>query len=55
MFRKDGTKITYEREGDEIPGTIPADIIFVLQTKPNDKYEREGDHIIYKVYNAYIL
>merc|ERR1712070_95044 len=43
---KDGTKITYEKEGDEAPGTIPADIQFVVSTKPHDVFERSGDDLI---------
>lgn len=43
---KDGTKITFEREGDESPGKIPADIIFTLQTKPHDRFQREGDDLV---------
>ena len=48
---KDGTKITFEGEGDDVhPGSvIPADIIFTLQTKPHDRFEREGDDLIHKV------
>jgi len=46
---KDGTKITFENEGDEGPGIIPADIVFTLQTKPHDRFEREGDDLIHKV------
>lgn len=46
---KDGTKITYEREGDELPGVIPADIIFTLETKPHDRFQREGDNLIHIV------
>lgn len=42
---KDGTKITYEREGDETPNAIPADIVFTLQTKPHDRFTREGDDL----------
>jgi DnaJ homolog subfamily B member 4 len=44
---KDGTKITFEREGDEGPGLIPADIIFTIQTKPHDRFRREGDDLHY--------
>lgn len=44
---KDGTKITFEREGDEYPNTIPADIVFTLHTKPHDRFEREGDNLVY--------
>lgn len=43
---KDGTKITFEREGDELPGVVPADIVFTLQTKPHDRFERDGDDLI---------
>jgi len=48
---KDGTKITFEREGDEQPGVIPADIVFTIQTKPHDRFERSGDDLIYNVSN----
>ncbi len=44
---KDGTKITYEKEGDELPGVIPADIIFTVQTKPHPLYSRDNDDLIY--------
>jgi len=43
---KDGTKITYEKEGDEAPGTTPADIIFVITSKPHEVFSREGDDLI---------
>ena len=43
---KNGTKITFENEGDEAPGVIPADIVFTLQTKPHDRFERDGDDLI---------
>jgi DnaJ homolog subfamily B member 4 len=46
---KDGTKITFEKEGDELPGVVPADIIFTIQTKPHEKFERDGDNLIYVV------
>uniref|UniRef100_A0A0K0F8Z4 DnaJ homolog dnj-20 n=1 Tax=Strongyloides venezuelensis TaxID=75913 RepID=A0A0K0F8Z4_STRVS len=45
---KEGTKITFHKEGDERPGHIPADIIFVLKQKPHNLYEREGFNIVYK-------
>ncbi|CAM9868949.1 unnamed protein product [Discosporangium mesarthrocarpum] len=43
---KDGTRITFEREGDEQPGVIPADIVFVLKTKPHQRFEREGNNLL---------
>jgi len=45
---KAGTKITFEREGDELPGIIPADITFILGEKPHGKFERNGNDLIYK-------
>ena len=44
---KAGTKITFEREGDQIPGKVPADIVFVIKDKPHPKYKRDGENIIY--------
>jgi len=44
---KAGTKITFPEEGDETPGTIPADIIFVLEEKPHPYFVREGANLIY--------
>jgi len=44
---KDGTKITFEREGDESPGIEPGDIVFVLSTKPHERFTREGDDLLY--------
>lgn len=34
---KTGTKITYEKEGDELPGVVPADIVFILNIKPHPR------------------
>lgn len=44
---KDGTKITFTGEGDQAPGVKPADIIFVLKSKPHDRYSRDGDDLIH--------
>jgi DnaJ-class molecular chaperone len=46
---KDGTKITFESEGDEGPGVTPADIVFTLHTKPHERFVREGDNLVYTV------
>mmetsp|Transcript_8540 Transcript_8540/g.14163 ORF Transcript_8540/g.14163 Transcript_8540/m.14163 type:complete len:416 (+) Transcript_8540:77-1324(+) len=45
---KDGTKITFEKEGDQAPGVVPADVIFTLKTKPHERFKREGDHLLYE-------
>lgn len=44
---KDGTKVTFENEGDEVPGVIPADIVFTLQTKPHSRFQRDGDDLLH--------
>lgn len=44
---KAGTKITFQREGDQIPGKIPADIIFIIRDKPHGTFKREGSDIRY--------
>jgi DnaJ family protein B protein 4 len=52
---KEGTKITFERAGDELPGVQPADIVFVVQTRPHEYFERDGDDLIYKVCIAVLI
>ncbi|XP_043094050.1 dnaJ homolog subfamily B member 1b [Puntigrus tetrazona] len=44
---KEGTKITFPREGDETPTNIPADVVFVVKDKPHPVYKRDGSDIIY--------
>jgi DnaJ family protein B protein 4 len=42
---KEGTKITFEKEGDEKPNEEPADIIFVLKEKPHARFKRVGNDL----------
>ncbi|XP_070773510.1 dnaJ homolog subfamily B member 1b [Enoplosus armatus] len=44
---KEGTKITFPKEGDETPTNIPADVVFVLKDKPHSVFKREGSDIVY--------
>lgn len=44
---KEGTKITFPREGDETPTNIPADVVFVVKDKPHPLFRRDGSDIIY--------
>ena len=44
---KAGTKITFPREGDQGPNTIPADIVFVIKDKAHPFFKREGADLIY--------
>lgn len=44
---KAGTKITFQREGDQNAGCIPADIVFIIKDKPHPRFKRDGTDIIY--------
>ena len=44
---KEGTKITFPKEGDETPRNIPADVVFVLKDKLHSVFKRDGSDIIY--------
>nr|XP_020511666.1 dnaJ homolog subfamily B member 1-like [Labrus bergylta] len=44
---KEGTKITFPKEGDERPTNIPADVVFVLKDKPHPIFKRDGSDIVY--------
>jgi DnaJ-class molecular chaperone len=46
---KAGTKVTFAKEGDQIPGKIPSDIVFVINEKPHPKFSREGNNLRHKV------
>ena len=38
--------MTFENEGDEAPGVVPADIAFVVAEKEHERFTREGDNLI---------
>ncbi|KAM7478865.1 hypothetical protein LguiA_027078 [Lonicera macranthoides] len=42
---KKGTKITFEGKGDERPGTLPADIIFIIDEKQHHLFKRLGNDL----------
>lgn len=44
---KAGTKITFPREGDQSPNTIPADIVFIIKDKPHPYFKRDGADLIF--------
>ncbi|KAE9003913.1 hypothetical protein PF011_g12692 [Phytophthora fragariae] len=44
---KDGTKVTFEGEGDAMPGRPAQDIVFVIRQKPHNKFQRDGDNLLY--------
>merc|ERR1712107_848061 len=44
---KSGTKVTFNQEGDRIPGKIPADIAFIIRDKPHPIFTRDGTNLKY--------
>ncbi|XP_045150159.1 dnaJ homolog subfamily B member 1-like [Echinops telfairi] len=44
---KEGTKITFPKEGDQTSSNIPADIVFVLKDKPHNIFKRDGSDVVY--------
>lgn len=44
---KAGTKITFQREGDQSRNKVPADIVFIIRDKPHPHFKREGSDIRY--------
>ncbi|XP_071953894.1 dnaJ homolog subfamily B member 1-like [Antedon mediterranea] len=45
---KEGTRITFPKEGDQTASNIPADIVFILKDKPHPVFTREGSNLIFK-------
>ena len=43
---KKGTKITFQEKGNQEPGVIPADLIFVVDEKPHAVFKRDGNDLI---------
>uniref|UniRef100_A0A8C3Q5W9 Uncharacterized protein n=1 Tax=Geospiza parvula TaxID=87175 RepID=A0A8C3Q5W9_GEOPR len=42
-----GTRITFEKEGDQGPNIIPADITFVVQEKLHPRFKRIENNLLY--------
>ncbi|KAL8141956.1 hypothetical protein V2J09_014988 [Rumex salicifolius] len=43
---KKGTKITFPEKGNQEPGVIPSDLVFVIDEKPHPVYKRDGNDLI---------
>ncbi|XP_027356022.1 dnaJ homolog subfamily B member 1 [Abrus precatorius] len=43
---KKGTKITFPDKGNQQPNQLPADLVFVIDEKPNDFYKRDSNDLI---------
>lgn len=46
---KDGAKIKFSGEADEIPGTLAGDVIIVVQEKEHDKFKRKGADLVHDI------
>jgi DnaJ C terminal domain/DnaJ central domain len=44
---KNGEKITFHEEADESPGMLPGDVVFVIQSKPHDVFQRKVQRTTY--------
>jgi DnaJ homolog subfamily B member 5 len=44
---KSGTKVTFQKEGDQAKGKIPSDIVFIIRDKPHSLFRREGSDLRY--------
>lgn len=44
---KSGTKVTFQKEGDQSRGKIPSDIVFLIRDKPHSLFKREGSDLRY--------
>jgi len=45
---KAGTRITFPQEGDQMPGRIPADVVFIIRDKPHPSLSRDGADVKYR-------
>ncbi len=43
---QDKQKIVFQGEADQAPGTVPGDVVFVLQCKKHAKFLRKGDDLL---------
>ncbi|XP_074296097.1 uncharacterized protein LOC141623847 [Silene latifolia] len=43
---KRGTKITFPEKGNQEPGLLPGDLIFVIDEKPHATFKRDGNDLI---------
>lgn len=43
---KKGTKITFPEKGNQQPGVIPADLVFIIDEKPHGVFTRDGNDLV---------
>lgn len=47
---QDGQRITFNGEGDQAPGTIPGDVVFVIELKEHARFKRRNDDLFYEAH-----
>jgi DnaJ-class molecular chaperone len=47
---KSGTKVTFENEGDQLPGGVAGDLTFIITEKPHARFKRDGNNLIYRAH-----
>ncbi|KAJ2334095.1 Type I HSP40 co-chaperone [Coemansia sp. RSA 2681] len=45
---KGGQKVVFQGEADQEPGTIPGDIVIVIEEKKHARFQRRGDDLYYE-------
>ncbi|KAJ3072333.1 DnaJ sub B member 13 [Podochytrium sp. JEL0797] len=43
---KNGTRVTFPREGDQGPNKIPADLVFIIKELPHARFKRQGNDLV---------
>eukprot|EP00047_Mylnosiga_fluctuans_P003919 m.231680 g.231680 ORF g.231680 m.231680 type:complete len:314 (+) comp12252_c0_seq1:18-959(+) len=44
---KEGTRITFAKDGDQGPNSVPADVVFVVKYKPHARFVRQGNNLVH--------
>ncbi|EGD76835.1 hypothetical protein PTSG_08182 [Salpingoeca rosetta] len=44
---KEGTRVTFPKEGDQGPNNIPADVVFVIKYRDHPRFRRKGNDLIH--------
>ncbi|KAJ5245925.1 mitochondrial protein import protein mas5 [Penicillium chermesinum] len=45
---RDGHKIEFRGEGDQMPGVLPGDVVFEIEQKPHPRFQRKNDDLFYQ-------
>ena len=44
---REGTRITFPKEGDQGPNNVPADIVFIVRDKPHPRFKRDCNDLVF--------